>query len=272
MTNNGKKRGKLALEEMKFIRENCHDMPLEEIAARINRTVDPVKRFIALENLKSRDLTDDEHLLSTLRTRHYYVELQKQLTESELEFFEHQWIDYYKQFGEDVTHTEEMQIIEVIRTEILINRSMEDRQTILREIARTESLIDAEMSKSDENRNVEMIGVWGQQLGSLIGSKGSYINEHEKLLTKKERYLKDLKGTREQRKKIAEDSKTSFPLWLRALDTPEMKEREGFDLAMQALAADKERLRLAQYHEYEDGQVDQPLFNSQTAIEENGES
>ena len=50
----------------------------------------------------------------------------------ELIFFEHQWIDYFKQFSEDVTHTEEMEILEVIRTEVLINRGMEDRQDILK--------------------------------------------------------------------------------------------------------------------------------------------
>ena len=46
-----------------------------------------------------------------------------------------------------MTHTEEMEILEVIRTEVLINRGMEDRQEILRNIERLNGLIEDEMSK-----------------------------------------------------------------------------------------------------------------------------
>ncbi len=63
-----RKRGKLSNKEMDYIRQNCFDLPLDEIANNLNRTIDPIKKFIDKENLKARDLTDDEHLLSTLRT------------------------------------------------------------------------------------------------------------------------------------------------------------------------------------------------------------
>ena len=91
-----RKRGKLSNEEMNYIRQNCFDLPLEEIANNLNRTVAPVKKFIDKENLKARDLTDDEHLLSTLRTKYYYHEIKKQFSDAEIIFFEHNWIDLYK--------------------------------------------------------------------------------------------------------------------------------------------------------------------------------
>lgn len=263
-----RKRGKLSNEEMNYIRQNCFDLPLEEIANNLNRTVSPVKKFIDKENLKARDLTDDEHLLSTLRTKYYFHELKRQFSDAEIIFFEHNWIDFYKQFNEDVTHTEEMQILEVIRTEILINRSMEDRQQIMEQIDVMTNLIDAEMDKPEELQDVSAVAMFQTQLGALIGSKSSYINEHEKLLTKKERYLKDLKGTREQRKRVADDAKTNFSLWMRQLDTLEAKEREGYDMEVQAIAADKARERMSDFHEYEDGEVDQPLLNTDTVMDE----
>lgn len=263
-----RKRGKLSKEEMNYIRQNCFDLSLEEIAQHLNRTVGPVKKFIDKENLKARDLTDQEHLLSTLRTRYYYFELKKQMSDAEIIFFEHNWVDFYKQFNEDVTHTEEMQILEVIRTEILINRSMEDRQEIIRQIANLERLIDNELDKEEPAQDGQLVAVYQTQMGAMIGSKSSYINEHEKLLTKKERYLKDLKGTREQRKRVSDDAKTNFSLWMRQLDTMEMKEQEGFDMEVQAIAAQKARKRLSEFHAYEDGDVDQPLLNSETYIPE----
>jgi hypothetical protein len=159
-----------------------------------------------------------------------------------------------------------MQIMELIRTEILINRSMEDRQQIMQQIATLEELIDTEMEKEDPD--TASLAIFQQQIGAAIGSKGSYINEHEKLVTKKERYMKDLKGTREQRKKKHEDGKTNFIVWLRELDNKEVAQNEGFDMEMHAIAADKERLRLAELHEYEDGHVDFPLLNSEVILKQ----
>jgi hypothetical protein len=266
-----RKRGKLSKAEMSYIQQNCFDLSLEEIAQHLNRTIEPIKKYIDKANLKARDLTDEEHLLSTLRGRYYFKELKKQMNDGEIIFFEHNWIDYFKQFNEDVTHTEEMQILEVIRTEVLINSSMEDRQENMQNIEMLNKLIDDEMNKPTDMQDTQALAMFQTQLGAMIGSKSSYINEHEKLLTKKERYLKDLKGTREQRKRITDDAKTSFPMWMRQLDNLEVREREGFDMEVQAIAADKARLRLGELHEYEDGEVDQPLLNSDTVIDFEGD-
>ena len=263
-----KKRGKLSIDEMNFIRQNCFNISIEEIAGTLNRTNTPVQKFIDKENLKMRNMSDDEHLLVGLRDRYYYKELKKQFGDPELIFFEHQWIDYFKQFSEDVTHTEEMEILEVIRTEVLINRGMEDRQEVLRNITRLNKLIEDEMDKPPATRDTQALASFQTQLGAAISSKSAYINEHEKLLTKKERLLKDLKGTREQRKRNADDAKTNFTSWLRQLDSKEFRQQEGFDMEVHRVAAEKAMDKLAQYHEYEDGTVDQPMLNSDTFIEE----
>ena len=264
-----KKRGKLSIEEMNYIRQNCFDLPIEDIAEKLNRTVSPIQKFIDKENLKMRNMSDDEHLLVNLRGRYYYKELRKQFGDPELIFFEHQWIDYFKQFSEDVTHTEEMEILEVIRTEVLINRGMEDRQEVLRNIDRLNRLIEDEMDKPPAAQDTQAIASFQTQLGAAISSKSAYINEHEKLLTKKERLLKDFKGTREQRKRNADDAKTNFTSWLRQLQDLEVREKEGFDMEVHRVAAEKAVDKLAKYHEYEDGTVDQPVLNADTLIEDN---
>ena len=73
-----KKRGKLSVEEMNFIRQNCFNISIAEIAETLNRTPAPVQKFIDKENLKLRNMSDDEHLLVGLRDRYYYKELKKQ--------------------------------------------------------------------------------------------------------------------------------------------------------------------------------------------------
>ena len=134
-------------------------------------------------------------------------------------------------------------------------------------------LIDEEMDKEPNDQDPTLIGVFQTQLGSNDRKQRiSYINEHEKLLTKKEKYLKDLKGTREQRKRVADDAKTNFSMWMRELDTLEMKEKEGFDLMAQSVAADKAEARMSDYHKFEDGEVDRPLLNSDTIGDEDAGS
>jgi len=263
-----RKRGKLSNEEMKYIRENCFNDSLEDMAQHLNRTIQPIKKYIDKQNLKARDLSDDEHLLSTLRTRYYFQELKRQFSDPEIIFFEHMWIDFWKQFNEDIVHTEEMEVVECIRTEILINRSMIDRQDILKNIDRLDKLIDLEMDQDESVRDPQIVAMLQQQMGSLVGAKSSYIHEHEKLLTKKERLLKDLKGTREQRRKVADDAKTNFLLWMRQLDDLETKDHEGYDMEVHRVAGDNARKRLAEYHEYEDGIIDQPLLNTETVKNE----
>jgi len=259
-----RKRGKLSKAEMIYIEQNCFDLSLEEMARHLNRTIHPIRKYIDKQNLKARDLTDDEHLLSTLRDRYYFKEMRKQFNDNEIVFFEHKWIDLYKQFNEDVVATEEMQIVELCRTAILVNRSMEDRQDIVTNIADLEKLINEEMDKPPEFQDTQALAMFQTQLGAMIGSKSSYITEHEKLLTKQERLLKDIKGTREQRKRIAEDANTNFLIWMRQLDDLEVKDKQGFDMEVNRVAANKARERLSEYHEFEDGLVDQPLLNTET--------
>lgn len=263
-----RKRGKLSNEEMAYIRQNCFDLSLEEMANHLNRTIEPVRKFIDKSNLKARGLTDDEHLLATLRSKAYYKRLARQFSDAELMYLEDQWITYFKQFAEDVVHSEEMQIVELIRTEILIDRSMEDRRSLMNRVEELEAAIAEEREKPHEERDTQYLGMLTTQLGAAMGSKGSYINEHEKLVSKKERYLKDIKGTRDQRKSFADNAKLNFPSWLRQISDEDERKKQGYEMEVHAAAADKARERLAQYHTYEDGEVDQPLLNHETFIEE----
>lgn len=265
------KKGALSTVEMNYIRQNCFDLSIDEIATELKRTTGPIRRFIERENLKARDLTTHEHLLGTLKSRYYYKELLRQFDEDELIFFEQQWIDYFHQFNEDVIHTEEMQIIEVIRTEILLNRNMKSKKRATEDIDMLRELIDAERDKSPDDQDAQALSVYLTQLGSLMGSQSSYVREYTDLLQKKQQHMKDLKGTREQRKRVADDAKTNFTLWLRETESPEFKRMVGSEIVVNSIAADKVRKRLSEYHRFEDGEYDQPLFNSDNIINEEEE-
>jgi hypothetical protein len=77
-----------------------------------------------------------------------------------------------------------------------------------------------------------------------------------------------MKGTREQRIKRLEDSKQSFTAWVASLiQDPERLKRYGIEMEKMRLAMDKERERLSAFHQYEDGQIDQPFLTPDTVME-----
>lgn len=264
-----RKRGALSTEEMNFISENMNDMSYKQMASVLNRNIPPIKKYAETHELKSRDVEVYGDFLPVLRKKYYYTELKKQMTNAELKYFEYQWCDYMRQFNRDVNHSEEMQILEMIRTEILINRGMEDRKNVNDQIDDMEALIEEELDKEKDDRDKDMIAMLKQQVGSLMGSKSAYTNEHKNLLDKKEKMMRDLKATRDQRKKNAEDAKTNFSLYLKQIIEDERLQKEmEFEMEMQRIAADKAKVRLSEYHTYADNVLDQPILTSETMKEE----
>jgi hypothetical protein len=77
--------------------------------------------------------------------------------------------------------------------------------------------------------------------------------------------IKDLKGTREQRIKAIEDSKTTFASLIKKIILDgDFRKQAGTDMEKMRLAMDAERGRLAAAHTYEDGITDQPFLTPET--------
>lgn len=265
----GKKRGNLSTEEMKFINNNLKKMSLQDIAKTMNRTVGPIKKYVRdKEILKVKRDASDDKLLIMLHARHYWRELSHQFSKVELEFFEYRWMDYFKQFSEDVTSTEETQMVELIRISILINRIMTDKQNINDRVNNLQDLIDIEMSKPADKVNTELVGNMQTQIAGYLATRGAFGKEYNELTDKMGKFTKDLKGDRLARKRKADDSTTSFAGFCRFLDEEGMKDREGMQMAVVSRAGDKARKKLSAFHEYSDQTVDQPLLSAGTIIDE----
>ena len=77
--------------------------------------------------------------------------------------------------------------------------------------------------------------------------------------------LKEMKGTREQRIKRLEESKQSFTSWVASMmQDPERMKAYGIEMEKMRAAMKKEEERLANFHKYEDGTVDQPFLTPDT--------
>ena len=82
---------------------------------------------------------------------------------------------------------------------------------------------------------------------------------------------KDLKATREQRIKRIEDGKSSWIGLIRMLEDEEIREKEGREMEIMAMAVDKNRKLISEYHNYADDTVDSPLLTPETVLEKDKE-
>lgn len=263
-----KKKGALSTDEMNYIRQNYIECTAEEMADKLNRTPAPIRKFIEKEGLISQDMTDREKAIIDLRSKYYYKEIVEQLEDNELRTFEQNWADVCIQFQLDVSATEESQVKEFIRVDILIDRCMKTQKANEAAIKEITELILAEKSKPQTEWDISYIQSLTTQKASYMAGKSAYVGEYEKLVNKKEKLLQQLKGTREQRKKNAEDAKTNFDSWLKLTQDNEFRAKLGFDIVVNAVAADKAEAKLAELHQYINNEVDQPLLSSETIMDE----
>jgi hypothetical protein len=263
-----KKRGQLSLDEEKFIRDNIGLMSIEDIANNINRSNKPIERYI-IENKLSFDSEEnktDENLKLKLHSKTFWPEIARQFDEStgELEYFENTWIGLIKQFREDVLAAEELQIKQFITIDILINRSMKERKRHIAETERLQTKVDEEYNKPEDQRDIPRLANLETQLSFARNSIASYTNEYTKLLNEQQKISKDLKATREQRIKRIEDGKSSWVGLIRMLEDEAIREKEGKEMEIIALATNKAKESLFSLHQYQDKKIDHPILNPES--------
>lgn len=257
------KRGRLSNEEARYITENADTMLAEQIATTLDRDPSTITNFLK-KNLK-KGLSEFEQAAYELEDRPYWVELQQQFTKSELELFKYHWSRIINQFKDDVFPTEELQVVDVIKLELLMNRCLKQNKENIDQINAFNALIQVERQTDTEHQDTDVIFNLERQIASLRAAQESMNRDYRDLQTKKSSMLKEMKGTREQRIKRLEDSKQTFTGWLAHLmQNPTITQQYGAEMEKMRLAMEKEKEQLSAFHKYEDGQVDQPFLTPET--------
>ena len=268
-----KKRGQLSLDEEKYIRGHYQLKSPAEIAQELNRTVGPINRYINENNLLAgedkQDLT--KSLKHRLHKKTFWGEITKQFDTAtgELQYFEETWVNLIQQFREDVLPAEELQIKQFITIDILINRSMKDRKRHISDTEKLQELVDKEYSKPGQLRDSATLMNMETQLSFARNSIASYTNEYTKLLNEQQKISKDLKATREQRIKRIEDGKSSWTGLIRMLEEEKIREIEGRQMEIISLAAKNSKGALMEYHQYQDGTLDNPFLTPESVLKNN---
>jgi hypothetical protein len=258
--------GRLSKADAAYIKKNHDKLTVIQIAKKLGRSESSIYDWIE----KNVGFSDSERaeieIDNELKNRPYYQELLYQFSPDELRLFEFHFKKMWAQFKDDVFHTEEMQIIDTIKLEILMNRILKTQQDTLNKISSINEDIRREQKLGDD-ADQDLIMNWQKQVASMIAAQETMSKDYKELQTRKALMLKELKGTRQQRIQEIESSKQTFATLVQKLTVnPNYRREVGLEMEKRRLALDVEGARLSKLTKYEDGKYDRPLLNSDSVI------
>lgn len=261
------KSGRWTKLQEQFMKDNCGKMTIDDMAAQLEKNPITVRKY-CVEKLGT---TPEEKILISakfdIQKSPIWQELKNQFTPGEMETFLYTWQNIMVQFKHDVLPTERMQMIEISRLEVLINRvmsKMKESDVILRDAQKE---IDTEKKLGDLKDESKIIQL--QQItAQMNASHGTLTREYRELLERKQSILKEIRGTREQRIKRIEETKETIQSWMAKLvDNEELRRTMGIEMRKGQLALYKELERLGEFYQYDDGSVERLITNSETVKE-----
>ena len=260
------KRGPWSASEKQYIAEKCATTTAGEIAAHLKRNAEAVSKYI-LENHASSFTESARHAEYDIKKSPVWKDLERQFTKEELNMFLYHWGRIISQFRDDVYPTEEMQVIDTIKLEILMNRCLIQQQKSMDSIRNLERVLLTE--REQEDRNLAEIGNLERQIGILRAAQESLNSDFKDMLNRKNGILKEMKATRDARIKHLESNKHNFLSIIRRIaeDKP-FRTRLGRDMEKMRLATQVEYERLSEYHIFVDGQADQPLLTPESCADD----
>ena len=262
------KKGRFSVDEMSFIEAQAEVLSPDQIAEKLDRVPASIRDWIEKNVGFSASQKKEAAVANELKAKPYYRELSNQFSAEELEMFEFHFKKMWSQFKDDVFHTEEMQIIDTIKLEILMNRILKSQMDNQQEVLMNERLVQDEKARDKDQRDMDLIINMERQIAILRASQETLSKDYKDLQARKATMLKDLKGTREQRIKAIEDSKLTFASLVKKIATdPSYRNHIGIEMEKMRLATEKEKERLSEYSNYEDGMVDQPFLTADTVKE-----
>ena len=261
---------RLTIDDMQFIEKNWKKMSYMDIAKSLDRNVASIKKYVE-KKVKNNESLEAKAIKIEydIQSRPFWKEIEQQFEPDELPLFIYHWEKTISQFKDDVLPTEELQIVDMVKMELIMNRLLKQQKTVGNKIIELENLITQEQSK-DVDKDHTSINTMNTQLSMLRQAQQTWSREWQMLGDKKLEILKALKATRQERVKNLENSRQTFiGLMVKILEDPETRKKWGVELEKRRLAVEQERIRLSEYHKYEDGVIDQPLFTSETAKDDN---
>lgn len=257
------KRGPMSEADKKYIADYYLVKTPQAIATALNRDPLFIKKYIKTKFGTVHQASDTAH--NTLKGSPIWDEIQSQFSDEEIRLFTFHYSRFITQFRDDVLPTEELQVVDLAKFEILMNRILTEEQSFNIKIQEAEQLLESMMEDRQGNR--DEIFKLEQKISIMRSGIGNNKKSYLELAAKKDNILKGLKATRESRIKHTESGKNNYGSWMRAIiDDKHRRDEIGLYIEKMRLATNVEYERLSDLHQYIDGTVDQPILTPENVI------
>jgi len=261
------KTGRLRKDEIAYIDSNLADMTDEQIAQKLDRSVEAISQRRAIAPQENAN-TQLQSYVSQLHSKHFWTTIKKSLLFDEIETFENSWAALYSQFShQGVTATDEIMMKDVIIEDILLHRALEQKKNILEEIKENEKLLAEEREKDMEDRDTDFMTNALRTIVQLRGTSEAYTKEINEIKKTKDGKFKDLKATRNERLKTVEESGKNIFALIKLLDEQKMRETEGRMTGLVYEASKTKQGQMKQETVFADGEVDRAWLTPEAELE-----
>lgn len=268
-----RKTGPITTAEGETIRANYPAQSAEAIGSMLDRTPAIVSRWIR-DNLRTNTQAPaaKAEIKSDLKRSLKWQHVREEMTSEEGSYFEEQYSSYVQQFKSDILPSEQDQIFNMLRIDIAIHRNRREARTMQDEINRLEdeyrSLPPPARREPDHvqrAREIETV------MGGLRAASSARNTEFTKLSSELRSLQDELKATRSQRIDKATTMKESWIDVIKRLQDEDYRSHVGTAAELSKRSTEAEETRLAAWHTFEDGNLDQPILTSETALSDEPE-
>lgn len=264
---------KLSAADLNFIRDNIEKMSMAEISRKLNCSAKTIERYkkklekygsIDTENVAvpSNDEKSSEFWIRDLLNSARGKRIKGMLTRQEWESFCEDWAGYHTQL-DDLNHTEENNIEQIIMLKLRIDKNQSDysknlelRDTLMRESG-VRDIKDLDLTDQNQAQIYEKVFAASLRLSDLN-------KEYKELLEKSTKISESLNITRKQREekgKVGAD--TLFALF-KKYDSKKTRNQEGRMAELMKISMEKKTNELRNAIEFMDGEIAPQLLDGDT--------
>lgn len=264
------KQGALSDDEKRTIEQLIKFDTFSAVARKINRDPATVRKWCQRNGVTKDKASETKNLEEKKKRSPHFEELSNILTEREMDLAVKIYTELMRQFGSDILPSEEIQVIDFCVISASLNRALareKEVQRILDQQMTLRDLLEKDkpgIEDDDEKDN------WYDKIDQIdlkISSLTTELTEAKKnqlaFFDKKEKATNAMGASRNNRAKEisrANENWVDFVVYLKS--NVAFRTKLGLEIERARLSIHEEFIRLSELHEYADGIVDHPVFNS----------
>lgn len=278
------KKGRLTDDEKRQIEKLIPYHTYEEVGIKLDRSQNTVRRYCQRNGITRDKVSAEKNLESKIKDSAQFAPLAKQLQPAEIDAVIHIYENMMRQFGSDVTFSEEQQILDYPKTSCLLDRAMAREHELLQEIdtmSKDVKKLEKELENLKKNKNAadfdEKEDILMEKIDNANVEKATAQDELKTIranqntfISQKQSLLGNMNSTRKARANELTKANESLADQLAYMQkNPAYRRELGLKMEKNRLGMKEEYIRLSTLYKYPDGIEDYPVLNSDIVKEMN---